>query len=411
MLNIKGLKIKFPGEYNDAFLHGDALYLIDDKYFYIVDFRKLIETSIPDDPEIRILCRYAFLNNDFFYKADNDFYDFFNLPTIRKYLMSNFDKLRNIQLNSTSLNKYIKDKCEHRHRGAYHIEVYKNIIFISSDKGVFSYTFLNGKLLRESNLLPYPAYQINANYDNNIYFCCAENHLNILHFDTLSGQRCLSDWKNNIIKNKAISLDFSYSDLLVRDIDKNYHYECDSLLMNGVDRKLLTSEEKIYAYKEKSGDLLKNAKYITCNLNRMVKVTDSKIELFKLDYETRKIPEKNLDDYFESYHFWSIPRKINEIHDGFQTVFGYILDTDIGTVVLDDNLNDTDHLETALISRGENVKLRHFYRSINYSHLLLNIKNSHIEIYADLSDYFFPMGSKVLRRHITRYQARNSRTA
>ena len=86
------------------------------------------------------------------------------------------------------------------------------------------------------------------------------------------------------------------------------------------------------------------------------------------------------------------------------------MDTDIGTIVLDDDLNNPENLEAALISRGENVKLRHFYRSINYSHILLNIKNKHIEIYADLSDYFFPIGRKLIRRHITRYQAINSQT-
>ena len=322
MLDIKGLKIKLPGEYNDAFLYGDALYLIDDKFFYVVDFQKLIESSIPDDPETRVLCRYAFLNNNFFYKADNDFYDFFNLPTIRKFLMSSFDKMRDIRLNSTSLKKYLKSKCSHTHRGAYHLEVYKNIIFISSENGVFSYSYMNGKLLRESNILPYPAYQINANYGNNMYFCCAENNLNILHFDTLTTNRCLDDWKTHIIKNKALSLDFSYTDLLVRDINNNYHYEYDSLFMDGIDRKNITSEEKIYAYKEKSGNLLKNAKHITCNLNRMLKIINDKIELYKLDYKSRKTPEKKLDDYFESHNLWEIPRKINEIHDGFQTVFG-----------------------------------------------------------------------------------------
>ena len=217
----------------------------------------------------------------------------------------------------------------------------------------------------------------------------------------------MNSYKNHIIKTKALNLNFAYSDLLVRDIHNNYHYELDSTLLDGVDRKTVLSEDKIYAYKETYGNLIKKAKHITCNLNRMVKIVDEKIELYKLDYNSRKTPNSKLDDYFEMYKEWKLPRKINEIHDGFQTVFGYILDTDIGTIVLDDNINDTEHLEAALISRSENVKLRHFYRSINYSHLLLNIKDNKIEIYTDLSDYFFPINRKVIRRHITRRQAKN----
>lgn len=406
MLDIKGLKLKIPGQFNDAFLYGDKLYLIDDDYFYTVDFKKMVNSLIPDDLETRVLCRYAFLNNDFFYKADSDFYDFFNLPTIKRFLISQFESMRNLKVSEAVLKKYLISKYKHFHIGAYHLEVYKNKIFISSNRGVFSYQLINERLLRESIILEFPAYQISANYGNNMFFSCGEQGLNIANFESFISGRCLNVSKRNSINNKAISIDFAYSDLIVKDIDSRYYYQLDTTFSNAIERGSVPSQEKIYSYEKLEGSFLENAKVITAYRNKLVKIEDNEIELFKIDYNIRKEKSQHLEfkDFYDSIFKWKLPRKVNEVYDAFQTVFGYILDTDQGTLVLDDDPESDISLKAYILSRGENVKIRHFYRSINYSHLLLNIKNNYLDIYADLSDYFFMSSQKMIRRHITRDQ-------
>ena len=57
MFNIKGLTIRIPGQFNDAFLYGDKLFLLDDKYLSVIDFVKLILNIVPTDPEIKALCK------------------------------------------------------------------------------------------------------------------------------------------------------------------------------------------------------------------------------------------------------------------------------------------------------------------------------------------------------------------
>ncbi len=406
MFDIKGLKLKIPGQFNDAYLYGDKLYLIDDEYFYILDFKKLINNIVPDDPEIRILCRYAFLNNDFFYKADSDFFDFFNMPTIKKFLLKQFESMQNLNLTKTTFKKFIIQRLKHSHIGAYHLEVYKNNIFISSDKGVFSYIFLNGKLLRESKLLDFPAYQISANYGNNVFFSCGEEGLNILNFDNLNRRNRLDISDSNKIENATISIDFAYSDIIVKDINSKYHYQLDKTLIDD-DRQHISPRERIYLYEKLEDPFLEKVQVITASGNKLLKIKDNSIELFKIDYEVRKehTSNMNIEDFYDSVFKWTMPRKINEVYDGFQTVFGYILDTDKGTLVIDDDSEEDNKIKAYILSKGENVKIRHFYRSINYSHLLLNIKNNFLDIYADLSDYFFIPSQKKIRRNITRRQA------
>ena len=85
-----------------------------------------------------------------------------------------------------------------------------------------------------------------------------------------------------------------------------------------------------------------------------------------------------------------------EFAAGFQTLFGLVLDTSKGTFVLDDDL-DSENLVFRMISEGENAKVRHFYRAKFYSHVLANIKESFVEMYGDLSDYFFPKEKKNIR--------------
>ena len=396
-LKRKGLLLRLPGEYNDAFLYGKELYLLSDENLIVINFVKLIsDIDINDDQ--KTLCYYAFTNNDFFYKADNIFYDFFQISKIKEFLLESFHKIQEYLNSEIDFTKYIIAKCPHRHPGAYHLEIYKNTIFISSDNGVFAYKFINNNLLLETNILDFPAYQITATVGNNVYFCCGENKFNIISFDFDN----LNELNKGSIKYRkeleimATGIGFHYTDMLIKDLNDEYHYQYDTLMFD-INRQNYSIEKINGAYKEIESNLFKDSKYINFDNNRMLKYgNDNSLRLYKINYTNKKRTDK-IEDYIIENLSWKINIP-NKIYEGYRTVFGYAVDTDKGTYILDDNDNGNSKPLFYPISAGENVKIRHYPRAINYSHILMNIKNKYIDLYSDLTDYFFPKENKLLRK-------------
>lgn len=412
MRNLTGLLLTIDGEFNDAFLYGDSLYLIDDTHLAVVDFHKLVESVSPEDPDKRVLMRYAFLRNDFFYKADSDFYDFFNLSAIKRFLESTFASLRSFMVNPAKLNKCTKTLFDHDHPGALHLEVYKSNVFISSDKGTFSYRSLaSDGLKRKQSLLEFPAMHISAVLGETMYFSCGHNGFHIIEFSNLRERSAvLSRSAKSSLETFALSSDFAYRDVIIRDIENHFTYVADTSWNSFVSRRELSSEERVASYRTlRNQDFLKEAHFASSSGNRLIVFSNGQIILHRMEYRDRE-----RDTSFESFHYspgsqWNNILSLGfEIFSAYQTVFGLVLDTNDGTVVVDDDPDDPEHLVKRTISKDENVKVRHFYRSINYSHIVLSIKNNRLEIFADLTDYFFPRDKKAIRRIIPRRQAMGS---
>lgn len=417
MHNLDGLTLHFDGYYNDAFLYSHYLYLVDDEDITVINFIDLIEDIAPIDPDQRILFRYAFINNSFFYKADSDFYEFFNMPTIKKFIRSAFDKIGDMKIEKNTIEKHIKSRIKHDHPGVLHFEIYKNNVFISNESGTFAYKILDKpKLMRKCHIFEYPSVHIGALTGDTIYCSCVENGFNIVSFDHIKQKNhSLSVKAINNIDKKAVNIDSIYRDFILRDVDNKYYYEFDTLWGSGMDLSNVTPEERLDSFQTLSDNsAFSNSSFVSAAGNRIINFSNNDIELLKMDYNSRTNvitdQAKEQKFYFNPINRWKSPYYSNEspVYSGFQTVFGLVLDTDEGTFVIDDNEDDKKILNKRNISIGENVKVRHFYRSVNYSHLVINIKNESIEFFSDLSDYFFPKEKKMIRKSIARAQAMNS---
>ena len=412
MYNLSGLALKFDGEYNDSFLYSGKLYLVDDETIAVIDFEKLIHSIAPENIDRRILFRYAFLNNSFFYKADNDFYEFFNMPAIRRILQSSFDKIGDTHINRADIEKHTIIRVKHDHPGILHFEVYKNSVFLSDDSGTFSYRILrDNKLMRKHQIFDFPAVHISAIIGDIVYFSCAQKGFYIAEFEFLKDRdRTLAERAIGRIDKQVICSELAYNDLILRDITDHFSYEFNTSWMGNINRRELSAEERVSSFEESpSNGILSDAKFVSSNANRLIKFSEKKIKLYKMDYDRRMGSEFQRSIFYDELDSWEnvLGSVAENVYSGFQTVFGVVLDTDEGTIVVDDNPEGSS-LIIRNISPGENVKVRHFYRSINYSHIIVSIKNESVEIHSDLTDYFFPRDKKRIRRHIPRRQALQS---
>lgn len=402
---INGLNISISGRYNDAFLYENNLYLIDDEYLYIVDFCDLVISLIPDkNQEAKVLYKYAFLHNDFFYKSDNDFFDFFNMPKVKNFLIKEFSRFSKRKFNIKDIGKYIKKRIKHNHKGAYHLEIYKHKMFISSDIGVSTFTVSDDHVYHENTLLEFLAYNIYASYGNNVYFCCGDDGVNILRFEEINSKSAMNIAANKKIDVKALSLDFCYSDFVVKEIGNRYGYIADDKFGHGEEKRDYGPQENVDCYNYRETTIMDSAAFISVQGNKFIRGKDKSISIYKLNYEYRKNNIDDIDNTFELLYTFKCNYN-GDIFDTFQTVFGLVVDTEKGTFVIDDDLDDSTSLNCYMISNGRNVKIRYFGRSINYSHILLNIKDESIDIYSDLTDYFFPKDKKKIRKGISRYKA------
>lgn len=420
MLNLSGLILRIQGQYQDAFLYGGVLYLVCDEHIRAIDFVKLIEDMAPKNTSEKILFKYAFLHNDFFYKADNEFYDFFNIPSIRKFLQRTFDRIGEINIPLSKVGKHTIFIKGHNHPGVIHLEVYKNTIFLSDDSGTYAYKKARNKLRKTGyKIIESPAVQITAELGNTIYFACAEKGLISAYIPWLSNGTYWGDedWAEQIdtVNKPIISVDCAYRDLLLRDINNNYLYGYD--LNWNADKRYDEQHGRQYdperrRYREYSTvtpEPLKAVDFASSLKTRLLTLKKNNLSIYRLNFDDRRKSRQAELDYDEE-EGWQNQSSLTDlentyIYSGYQTVFGLVLDTDKGTIVIDDDCDSNRNLVIRRISKDENVKVRHFYRSINYSHIIANIKNNRIELYSDLTDYFFPKEKKKLRRIVTRREA------
>jgi hypothetical protein len=424
MHHLNGLLLRLKGQIHDAFLYSGNLYLADDERIRVINFVNLIENIAPDSTAKRVLFKYAFLHNDFFYKADNEFYDFFNIQEIRNFLRSNFDQIGEILIPPKIFEKNVICDFEHEHPGIIHLEVYKNTIFLSEEKGTFAYQIKRNRISNNSvKLFDWPAVHIAAELGNTVYFACAEQGLISAYIPWFSeGPPITSknqDWAEHIHKvNKPIiSSDMAYRDLVIRDIKNNYYYGYDTSWIKDKtvseqreSEDLDFSERRNYhSYDVISTDFLGSVDFASSTRARILTIKGKNVCVYGMNYQDRIESKKPVASYRqqESWSDQSALRRLekNYIYSGYQTVFGLVLDTTSGTLVLDDDFDSKHKLLVRKISRDENVKVRHFYRAINYSHIVVSIKNNHIEFFSDLTDYFFPKEKKKIRKIISRREA------
>lgn len=410
MRTLKGLSLRIDGEYNDTFLYGDKLYLITDEELKVVNFHRLISDISPKDPDQRVLFRYMFLYNNFFYKADTDFYEFFNMSSVKRIIKSALDKIGNKAIHNQDLENNIDGIYKHSHPGITHFEIYKNTIFLSNEHGTFCYKIIpNKKLVRKLQIFEYPSVHISAVVGNTVFFSCANNGVYIIEFDNIKDRsKTLSVTAVGKVDIPGISIDLAYQDLVIRDIGNNYHYGFNTLWGKDSDRTEYSPDQRVSSYETiNGGDVFFKSNFISSNANRLIEISEDNIAMMKMNYSERMANFQDKQFFYSESASWKNNFQMlqGDIYSGYQTVFGLALDTNYGTIILDDNIANSTTLDSYVISEGENLKIRHFYRSVNYSHIMISIKNDCIEIYSDLTDYFFPKEKKQMRKGITRKQA------
>lgn len=418
MRDLTALKLIIEGEFNDIFLYGDELFLIDDDFLRIVSFNTLVHELSPPDPDDKVLFHYAFLQNDFFYRADSDFFAFFQMSFIRNHLEKRFRQMTKVEIPASFIERHTTALIPHSHPGVLHLEVYKSNVFLSDDLGTFSYRILNQKLLRKSHLLPFPALHMSALVGDRMFFSCGNNGLIVAELAGLRERAKKLDFSaHRKFEVSALSTETAYQDFIIRTVDDEFQYNFNALWSSEKSNFTeATPKDRVAAYHSKTvldqekNEVMAGAQFVSSTGNRLIKLQGDHCHLYKMNYLRRLGMgggvqtisfEDNEDQFYELKH--SMPCPINfhtkRAFSGFQTVFGLVLDTDEGTIALDDtpSFSEDAILEKRLISHGENVKVRHFYRSTKYSHIVASVKEGSVELYSDLTDYFFPKDQKRIR--------------
>lgn len=410
MRHLDGLRIRIEGEYQDAFLYGPHLFLLTDELLEVVDFPHLVDRVLKGSAEDKVLYRYAFLKNDAFYDEGHLLHDFFGIGHIKTFLLKTYEKARKTDVSREHLARSCVAKFHHKHPGALHLEIYRNNVFVSGERGTFAQAFTGPSTLSDERMVfEFPAVHISANVGSLVYFACGHNGLIVTDFERARGHggaARLSSFQE--YEERAISTELAYSDFVCRTIANAYTYRMNSLRGTHQRPSEHSPEEKVRAFAEleirDSADepVLANADYVSTYGKRIVRLDKTKLTIFHMDYKQRMAAvDKNTgeSDFFRRVSAVELPEdlEIGPVYSGFQTVFGLVLDTDAGTAVLDDDPRGNAPLRMRTISKGENVKVRHYYRSRNYSHLVVSVKEDCLDVFSDLTNYFFPRARKNLR--------------
>lgn len=282
MRTLKGLTLRINGEYNDTFLYGDKLYLVTDDELIVVNFHDLIADIAPKNPDQRVLFRYMFLYNNFFYKADSDFYAFFNMSPVKRIIQSALDKIGNKNINRRDLENNTDGIYKHNHPGIMHFEIYKNSIFLSNEEGTFCYKIIpNEKLMRKLHVFEFPAVHISAVVGNTVFFSCANHGVYINEFDYLKDKsKTLSVVASGKIDIPGISIDLAYFDLVIRDIENNYYYEFNTLWGKKLDRNEYYPDKRVSSYQTiNGGNVFSQSNFVSSNANRLIEISEDNISI------------------------------------------------------------------------------------------------------------------------------------
>jgi hypothetical protein len=420
-LGMDELRVHFEGKYDDVFLYGDELILINDDALTFVDYAGLIKSLTEGySTDVKAIARYALYRNDFFYDKTSALYDFFQLSYVRKGLFRAFKKLKKIEIGKRLLKKHTNRAYPNIFPGVLHLEVYNHNVFVSNDNGTFLFKYAYSDKNKSQLITTHSAVNMSALYGNEIKLACAHGGLKIVEFENLKLDRAVSKIDHvEEYQSSPIMIESAYQDFLVRNIDDSYEFRLNSIWDKQTGTKENSPQEKAAAYKKidlvstEGDDVLSALSFATAAGNRLITIKNSKTQLFTMNYKyrTEEIPNLFKEDevpesaplYTETVS-WKTPNNISKtrVYSGHQTVFGLVIDTDNGTYVIDDKLDEQhrsfeQELKVRLISKGENLKVRHFYRARNYSHVIANIKDDHVELYSDLTDYFFPKKNKKIR--------------
>lgn len=419
MFDIRNLSITIEGKYEDCFLYNDRLYLVDNRFIQIVDFEKLIDKLAPKSNDQKLLYSFAFYKNDLFFEGQTFANTLLNMSFVRDKLTKVFKKLQKKEVSENLLKKCVIEKIEHGLHGILHFEIYKGKLFASNDKGLFVLRLNNKRIEKRAvQISEDRVLHISASYGSELKISAGLGGYSIFDFDSF--KNAIPSIKD-IQRDKSIptiETELSYKDFFVRDINnklsyiynvywKKRNFDYDFAPFSEDDESLEPSIQKYKTAKlfdNKGNILLEGNDYSTVLNHRLLTFNNEKLKIYKMNYRHRERfdAEENISelDHFSLDQVFDIKgdQLSGKIYKTFQTLFGFYIETDKGLYCIDDNPESREpSIYCKRIVREPIFKIRHFYRSLRYSHILAIIKENKLELQADLTDYFFQKSKKKLR--------------
>ncbi|MFV8257517.1 hypothetical protein ACNQKP_06920 [Bdellovibrio bacteriovorus] len=423
MLDLKSLKLKIEGQFDDCFLHGDYLFLVDRKNLYQIDFTKLIRNLAPTSPDKKLLYEFAFCRNDLFFQGQTFANTLLSLSFVKDNLKRIYGKISELTLSWNDVSKFLSHPAvPHESPGILHLEIYKGKVFFSSDEGVFNFKYKNKRSTSRKQLLCNDrALHIGANTGNDLIISGGHSGTKRIHIDNFTASVLITSI-DTIDDAPCLESEMVYQDFVSRDLDNRLSYFINddwkpsrSASRSGRQQRISQQKKdsfrKVNVLTEENSTLFtsEDSYYMAVN-SRIVDLKSNKVKIYKLNWKNReefaerkKLKKKrdfsNIVLFEKPKEFSLIGDNINgQIFKVYQTSFGLIVETDKGLYCVDDT-NSPQHQELTsnVISKDETLKVRHFYRSQRYSHILAIIKENHLEIQADLSDYFMNPKLKNIR--------------
>jgi hypothetical protein len=389
------LRIILPGKFYDTQIYSGKLYLwSDDNSIHVFDWDHLVNSLISRQPELRFALECGLKQSEYLYGSRWEL--FFQETDIRKFIFSAFEMASRKPLEiSAELLRESEIKHQENPFPFPHADslIYKDNMYVGSTKGIFRSTCskrnVNPVSSRPIHISDVPCLSLSASYDS-LSISAGQEGLIELHlkdgFPWWYNQDMTSFDKYHYYLSKLHS---SSSQWAFYSIFSSSHVQGGYLVEfvreekpneeNNTDSEPYPREPGEY-YKNRifSGirteeNLFNNKSYSWGRQDKLCQITKNTLKVLQYIPWEKEVKFKNLGEI--EIHF------NNDIVSCDTALFGYIIETDKGIMVLDSRLEST-------WIPDEPVNWRVFPKSTYYENHLHVIYPDRLEIYSFNEDYF-----------------------